>query len=124
MIIKLFTLDGIRRKADRSISLNIGTVQEQSTEEMKELDGMFQSHILVAIKEEDRKFSDEELDNLEALDLDLYDTKKTFRYRLRSSLYVLLEKRNKKKPTAEEFKAFHDRYWEKAIQDVQDLIPD
>ena len=77
MIIKLCTLDGNRRKADKTISLNICTAVEQTTQEMAELDAMFQQHILVAIKEEDTPFTDVELEDLSNVNVDLYDTSKS-----------------------------------------------
>jgi hypothetical protein len=77
MIIKLFTLDGIRRKADKTISLNVCTALEQTSDEMKELDLLHQQHILIAIKEQETPFKDAELADLGKIDVDLYDTNKS-----------------------------------------------
>jgi hypothetical protein len=116
MIIKLCTLDGIRRKADKSVSLNIGTATEQSTLEMSELDSIFQQHILVAIKEEDTPFNDVELADLSNVNIDLYDTSKSQSKRIRNVLWRLQEQELKRPPTKDEFSVFYNLKTEAIIE--------
>ena len=124
MIIKLFTLDGIRRRADRTVSLTICTAQEQTSEEMTALDRMFQNHILVAIKPEDVPFLDAELDSLEKVELDLLDPSKSPRKRLRSVLWLNHEKHLKRKPEPREFMDFYDRWHNEQIEKLKDKLND
>ena len=116
MIIKLCTLDGTRRKADKTISLNICTAVEQTTQEMAELDAMFQQHILVAIKEEDTPFTDVELEDLSNVNVDIYDTSKSQSKRIRNVLWRLQEQELKRPPTKDEFSVFYNLKTEAIIE--------
>ena len=116
MIIKLCTLDGNRRKADKTISLNICTAVEQTTQEMAELDAMFQQHILVAIKEEDTPFTDVELEDLSNVNVDLYDTSKSQSKRIRNVIWRLQEQDLKRPPTKDEFSVFYNLKTEAIIE--------
>ena len=116
MIIKLCTLDGTRRKSDKTISLNICTAVEQTTQEMAELDAMFQQHILVAIKEEDTPFTDVELEDLSNVNVDLYDTSKSQSKRIRNVIWRLQEQDLKRPPTKDEFSVFYNLKTEAIIE--------
>ena len=117
MIIKLTTLTGIRRKADKSVSLSFNTTQEQSSEEFKQLDEMFQQTCVVAIKPEETPFLDTEIKDLDALDLDLEDTTKTPSKRLRNVLYRLWVQEGKG-----EFKDFYKTRMEILIVQIKNRL--
>jgi hypothetical protein len=112
MIIKLVTLTRASRKADRSVSIAFNTTTEQSSNEMAELDSMFQQTCLLAIKEEETPFLDSELKDLDNIDLDLEDTTKTPSKRLRNVLYCFWGARS---GADMEFKDFYKTEMEKII---------
>ena len=91
MIIKLCTLDGVSRKADKSLSLRLATTSEQTSAQLAELDVLHQRTVLVALKEEGTPFLDSELKDLDNVDLDLEDATKTPSKRLRNVLYRFWE---------------------------------
>lgn len=122
MIIKLFTLDGANRKADKSITLRMTTAIEQTSQDMLEFDLLHQRHILVAIKEDDTPFLDAEIKDLDSVDLDLEDTTKTPSARLRSSLWRWCESSLNRAPTKEEFKDFYKTKMEILIEHVKSKI--
>lgn len=122
MIIKLFTLDGIRRTADKSISLRIETVAEQTTNDMLLFDEMFKSHILVAIKPEETPFTDAQLNDLSKVDIDLYDKNKSPSKRFRNVLWILCKQQMHGEPTEEKFAEFYKIEYERIIQHYKDKL--
>jgi len=112
VIIKAATLTGISRRADRSANLRFVTMTEQTSEEMKLLDMMFQQTCLIAIKPEDSPFLDAELKDLDSVDLDLYDNNKSPSKRIRNCLYILWEQSeidHEKEPFPEFYKIKMDK---------------
>jgi len=107
MIIRLVTLEGLRRLKDRSVSIHVQTMQEQSQKQMAELDDLFQRHCVIAIKEEEVPFTEAELNDLDAIEVDILDTTKTPSKRLRNVLWKLQEQELTHKPDEAEFKEFY-----------------
>lgn len=122
MITKLCTLDGYSRRKDRSVTMRLTTYSEQTSEEIRVLDMMFQKSVLIAIKPEETPFLDAELSCLDNVDLDLEDTKKSPSVRLRNVLYVYLEQKLKRTPSHEEFKQFYLSKVESIIETIKDKL--
>lgn len=116
MIIKLATLTRSNRKADKSISISFTTTTEQTVSELSELDSLFQQTCLIAIKEGDTPFLDNELQGLDAIDMDLEDNTKTPSKRLRNVLYRLWEQDSK---LDTDFKSFYKIRMEKIIEQIK-----
>ena len=87
------TLTNYRPKSDKSFSITFNTL-ELSKEQKTELDDLFQTHGIMYFKGQD-KISKSEVEELDKIDLDLYDNKKTQSQRLRSVLYLNWQKNNK-----------------------------
>ncbi len=117
MITKLTTLNGIRRKSDKSVTLSFTTCLEQSSEELKYLDEMFQQTCVIAIKPEETPFLDSEIKDLDSLDMDLEDTTKTPSKRLRSVMYLLW-----KQESVGEFKDFYKNRMERLIDQIKNRL--
>ena len=94
------TLTQYRPKSDKSFSITFNTL-ELSKEQKTELDDLFQTHGIMYFKGQD-KISKSEVEELDKIDLDLYDNKKTQSQRLRSVLYLNWQKDN--------FSEFKDYY--------------
>lgn len=116
MIVKLTTLTGLRRKTDRSVSITFNTMLEQTSSEYLDLDTLFQRDCIIAIKEGDSKFKDVELDDLDSIDTDLYDEKKSQSKRIRNVLWKIHEQELGHKPSNIEFKEFYRIKTEQIIQ--------
>lgn len=122
MIIKLTTLDGITRRKDRSVTMRFTTCIEQTSEELKILDMMFQQNVLVALKPETSKFLDAELKDLDSVDLDLEDNTKSQSKRIRNVLWRVLESNLKREPTKSEFSDFYRAKTENIISHFKSKI--
>ena len=107
MIIKICTLNRLNRKADKSVSLTFTTMQEQTTNEMTALDALFQNDCVIAVKPFDSQFNDKEIEDIDAIDLDIYDHNKTQSQRLRAVLWRVHEHELGRQPSKEEFKEFY-----------------
>lgn len=118
MIIKQVTLTRSNRKADKSVSISFNTALEQSTNEMAELDALFQQNCVIAIKPEDTPFLDAELKDLDSIDMDLEDTTKTPSKRLRSVLWILWDQGVKDV----EFKEFYKNRMNRLIDQIKDRL--
>ena len=118
MITKLVTLTRVNRKADKSISLSFNTATEQTSEELKVLDMMFQTTCVIAVKPEETPFLDSELKDLDSLDIDLEDTTKTPSKRLRNVLYRLWEQEGR----AGDFKEFYKNRMEQLITMIKNKL--
>ena len=122
MIIKLTTLTRLSRKADKSVSLTFNTSTEQSSDEYLLLDKMFQQDCLIAIKEGGSQFKDVELNDLDSIDLDIYDNKKSQSQRIRNVLWKLQEQELKREPTHEEFKEYYRIKTEQLIEHFKNKL--
>ena len=96
-------LDGMSRRKDRSVSLRFITQEKTSVEVMK-IDEMNTDEV-------------EELDNI---DLDLYDAPKSQSQRLRSVLFVLWKQEGEEG----EFKKFYKQKTEEIIQHFKNKLED
>lgn len=121
MIIKATTLEGVSRRKDRSVSLRFTTMSEQSSEELKVLDLLFQQTCLIAIKPEETPFLDAEIKDLDSVDMDLEDTSKTPSKRLRSVLYRLWEQECADFENIE-FKDFYKTRMERLIEQIKNRL--
>ena len=117
MIIKLTTLEGVSRKKDRSIGLRFTTLQEQSNEELRVLDELFQRSCVIAIKEDDKLTSDE-ISDLDNLEVDLYDKAKSPSKRLRNTLFVYHQQLN----NGSDWKDFYNSQMERLIDHFKDKL--
>lgn len=122
MIIKLCTLDGLRRRADKTVSLTLRTSIEQTSEEMKDLDLFFQQHLVVAIKPENSLFTESEIDDLSNINVDLYDSAKSQSKRMRAVIWRLHEQELKRSPTKEEFSVFYNLKTEQIIEHFKNKL--
>ena len=122
MIIKLCTLDGLRRRADKTVSLTLRTSIEQTSEEMKDLDLFFQQHLVVAIKPEKSLFTDAEIDDLSNINVDLYDSAKSQSKRMRAVIWRLQEQELKRPPTKEEFSVYYNLKTEAIIEHFKNKL--
>ena len=124
MILKLCTLTRASRRADKSVSITFVTHLEQSSEELKVLDDLFQQNVIIAIKEESTSFLATELNDINNIDLDIEDTSKTPSKRLRNVLWLLNKQVLKRDPSKDEFKEFYRDRMEKIIQMIKDKLND
>jgi len=124
VIIKLVTLTGANRRADKSASIKFTTALEQSTAEMSELDTLFQQECVIAIKESETPFLDSELKDLDSLKVDLYDSSKSQSKRIRNVLWKNQEYELKRKPTDEEFREYYRIKTEAIIEHFKSKLYD
>ena len=110
MIIKLCTLNSVRRNPARALVMSFETLTEQSSHDLHELDKMFKDTCIIAIKPEETPFLDAEIKDLDSIDMDLEDNTKTPSKRLRNVLYRLYEKEDNG-----EFKDFYKSQMERII---------
>jgi hypothetical protein len=122
MIIKLTTLNRLSRKADKSVSITFTTAMEQTSEEYLNLDRLFQKDCILAIKEGDSQFKDVELNDLDSIDLDIYDNKKSQSQRIRNVLWKIQEQELKREPTHEEFKEYYRIKTEQLIEHFKNKL--
>jgi hypothetical protein len=87
------TLTNYRPKSDKSFSITFNTL-ELTKEQKQELDDLFQTHGILYFKGQD-KINKDELIELDKIDLDLYDSKKTQSQRLRAVWFLNWQKDNK-----------------------------
>ena len=116
MIIKQVTLTRAQRKADKSVSISFVTSLEQSTSEMAQLDELFQQDCILAIK--DIPFVDAEINDIDSIDLDLEDNRKSPSQRLRNVLYILWDQGVKDV----EFKEFYRNRMERLIEQIKNRL--
>ena len=90
-IITVATLDGYNRKKDKSVSLRFIT-QEKTSQEIMEIDQLADTYGILYFKGEDQ-LSKEEIGELDAMELDLYDSKKTQSQRIRNVLFKVHEQK-------------------------------
>lgn len=122
MIIKLTTLTRANRRADKSVSISFTTMDEQTNAQMAELDALFQQDCLLAIKPSETPFLDKELKDLDSVDMDLEDTRKTPSKRLRDVLWVLQKQELGRIPTDIERKEFYKIRMEQIINLIKNRL--
>ena len=109
-------LDGYSRRKDRTVSLRFIT-QEKSSSEIMQIDSMTDQYgILYFRGQED--MNHEEIEELDNIDLDLYDEPKSQSQRLRNVLYIIW----KQEGEIGDFKKYYKQKTEQLIQHFKDKI--
>ncbi len=111
-------LDGYQRRKDRSVSLRFLTQEKTSSEVMSIDEALQQFGILYFRGEED--MNSEEIEELDKIELDIYDEPKTQSQRLRNVLFILWKQEGEKG----EFKKFYKQKTEEIIQHFKNKLQD
>ena len=111
-ILKQVTLDSVRRKKDKSITLTFITTTEQTSEELMEMDKLTDQSGIVYFKSSGNLTQDE-IDELDNVDLELEGKSKG--QRLRGTLFIDWQKGGE----IGTFKDFYSVKMEKFIQGVK-----
>ena len=106
--------DGYTRRKDRSVSLRFIT-QEKTSAEIMDID---QFGILYFRGEE--KMNPDEIEELDNIDLDVYDEPKSQSQRLRNVLYILWKQEGERG----DFKKFYKQKTEEIIQHFKNKLQD
>ena len=109
-------LVGYNRKKDRSVSLRFET-QEKTSQEIAEIDSLMETYGYLYFRSDG--ISDEEVEELDALETDLYDNKKSQSQRLRNVLFRLCEQENQDMNKEEIRKYFKEFYRVKTEQIIE-----
>jgi len=117
-IITAGILDGYQRRKDRSVSIRFIT-QEKSSSEVVEIDEMLDTFGILYFRGEEQ-MNDEEIEELDAIELDLYDEPKSQSARLRNVLYVLWKQQGEHG----DFKKFYRQKTEEIIQHFKTKLSD
>lgn len=112
----------VRRRADRSISMTFESAIEISTEAMTEFDKIHLSDVVLAIKE--TCYTAKDLNDIDAIDIDIESNKKTPSQRLRGVFWILHKQELGRNPSKDEFKAYYGDRMEKIIQQLKNRIKD
>ena len=110
------TLDGYQRRKDKSVSLRFVT-QELTTAEIANIDALLDTFGILYYRGEETMNKDE-VEELDALELDLYDEPKTQSQRLRNVLY----KYHKTLDTDTDWKDFYKVETERIIQHYKNKL--
>jgi len=94
-------LDGYQRRKDKSVSLRFVT-QEKSSHEIAEIDSLTDEFGILYFRSGDGPLEDTE--EIDAIDLDEYDTRKTQSQRLRAVLYCLWKQEGEPGPWTDFYK--------------------
>lgn len=111
-------LDGFSRRKDRTVSLRFIT-QEKTSAEVMRIDEMLHQFGIVYFRGEE-KMNTDEIEELDNIDLDLYDEPKSQSQRLRNVLFVLW----KQDGELGEFKKFYKQKTEEIIQHFKNKLED
>tara|TARA_B110000858_G_C17752981_1_gene450647 strand:+ start:114 stop:527 length:414 start_codon:yes stop_codon:yes gene_type:complete len=109
-------LDGYQRRKDRSVSLRFIT-QEKTSSEMMEIDSMLNSFGVVYFRAEEQ-VNHEEVEELDKLELDVFDEPKTQSQRLRNVLFITWKQEGEKG----DFKTFYKQKTEQIIQHFKNKL--
>lgn len=102
-------LDGYQRRKDRSMSLRFLT-QEKTSAEVMQIDELCDAFGILYFREVER-LNQDEIEELDAVDLDVYDQPKSQSQRLRNVLYKLWAQ-----DKVGDFKEFYRRETERIIE--------
>ena len=109
-------LDGYQRRKDRSVSVRFITQEKTSTEVMA-IDELVDTFGVLYFRAAE-EMNQDEVDELDNLELDIYDKPKTQSQRLRGVLFKLWESQGKKG----EFKSFYKQKTESVIEHFKQQI--
>ena len=110
------TLDGYGRRKDRSVTLRFIT-QEKTSQEIMNIDAMLDRYGILYFRGEE-KMNTDEVEELDNIDLDLYDEPKSQSQRLRSVLFILW----KQEGGEGDFKKFYKQKTEEIIQHFKNKL--
>ena len=119
-IILTAQLTGFTPRKDKTLSLRFNT-QEYSEEQLIRVNRMLDQMGFVCFKTDER-FTSDEMNDLDAIDVDILDKTKSPSKRLRSTLYVLWE--CSRKADGISFKEYYSMTMEKMITHYKDQIID
>jgi len=117
-VLKILTaaqLDGYQRRKDRTVSVRFIT-QEKTSSEVAEIDQMVDTFGVLYFRGEEQ-FNRDEVDELDAIELDLYDEPKSQSQRLRNVLYKVWSQEEQG-----EFKEFYRHETERIIQHYKNKL--
>lgn len=108
-------LDGYQRRKDRTVSLRFVT-QEKTSTEVAEIDQLLDTFGVLYFRGEE-EINKDEIQELDAVELDLYDEPKSQSQRLRNVLYKVW-----KQSAQGEFKEFYKAETEKIINHYKNKL--
>jgi hypothetical protein len=111
-------LDGYQRRKDRTVSLRFLT-QEKTSSEVMQIDETLQQFGILYFRGEELMNSDE-IEELDKIELDIYDEPKTQSQRMRNVLFILWKQEGEKG----EFKKFYKQKTEEIIQHFKNKLQD
>ncbi len=117
-VLKILTaaiLDGYQRRKDKSVSLRFIT-QEKTSGEIADIDRLVDTFGIVYFRGQER-INQDEVDELDAVELDLYDQPKSQSQRLRNVLFKVW-----KQDEQGEFKEFYKHETERIIQHYKNKL--
>lgn len=114
-ILTVGQLDGYQRRKDRTVSLRFVT-QEKTSAEVMEIDQLVDTYGVIYFRGEEQMNKDE-IEELDAIELDVYDQPKTQSQRLRNVLY----KYHMQEGTGD-FKEFYKKETERIIQHYKNKL--
>jgi len=113
-ILKQVTLDSVRRKKDKSITLTFITTTEQTSEELMEMDKLTDQSGILYFKSSGNLTHDE-VEELDSVDIELEGKSKS--QRLRSVLFIYW-----KQLGGTDFKDFYSYQMEKFIEGIKSKL--
>lgn len=117
-ILTVAQLDGYQRRKDRSISLRFVT-QEKTSNEVMQIDQLQDTFGILYFRGEE-KLNQEEIEELDRVDIDLYDQPKSQSQRLRNVLYKVWQQSGGEG----EFKDYYKQQTERIITHFKDKLTD
>ncbi|MDA8959080.1 hypothetical protein N9F11_01530 [Akkermansiaceae bacterium] len=117
-ILKILTaaiLDGYQRRKDKTVSLRFIT-QEKTSGEIADIDRLVDTFGIVYFRGQER-LNQDEVDELDAVELDLYDEPKSQSQRLRNVLYKVWQQNQEG-----DFKQFYRHETERIIQHYKNKL--
>jgi hypothetical protein len=117
-ILTVGQLDGYQRRKDRSISLRFIT-QEKTSSEVMEIDQLLDTYGIIYFRGEEN-LNQEEIAELDAIEMDLYDQPKSQSQRLRNVFYKLWKQEGGKG----EFKEYYKAQTERIIEHFKSKLND
>jgi len=109
-------LDGYTRRKDRSVSLRFIT-QEKTSSEIMDIDATLDQFGILYFRGEEKMNADE-IEELDNIDLDVYDEPKSQSQRLRNVLYILWKQDGERG----DFKKYYKQKTEEIIQHFKNKL--
>jgi hypothetical protein len=110
--------DGYTRRKDRSVSLRFIT-QEKTSSEIMDIDATLDQFGILYFRGEEKMNADE-IEELDSIDLDVYDEPKSQSQRLRNVLYILWKQDGERG----DFKKYYKQKTEEIIQHFKNKLED